>query len=117
MLEALVNFHVAFCQHHCYSLITQMSLMSPGIWKILPWKVIILIHDKGLEKSHILGRLFYIFCLGWTLLGSLNFPFFETLLSEPRQREAYALSKLEYLAKLEKSLKGRREFLQETCYS
>lgn len=82
-----------------------------------PWKVIILIHDKGLEKSHILGRLFYIFCLGWTLLGSLNFPFFETLLSEPRQREAYALSKLEYLAKLEKSLKGRREFVQETCYS
>ena len=63
-----------------------------------PWKVIILIRDEGFERSHILGRLFYIFCLGRNHLESLNFPFLETLLRELRERLMLYFE--EYLAKL-----------------
>lgn len=89
MSEALVTFHVALCQHHHSSSITQYVLDASWDLEDSPWKLIVLIHDKGLEKSHILGRLFYIFCLRQTRLESLNLPFSETLLRDPREGKGY----------------------------
>lgn len=87
MSDALVTFHVALCQRHHSPVVTQWALDAASDLEEFPWKLIILIHEKGLEKSRILGSLFYIFCLGQSHLGSLNLPFLESLLRDPRERK------------------------------
>ena len=63
-----VTFRVAFCEYHHSSLIIHYVLDVCWDLEGSLWKLTKLIHDKEFEKSHILGRLFYIFCLGWAHL-------------------------------------------------
>lgn len=64
MSEALTAFCVIFCQHHHSSFIS--CYVPDAFWELEEsfWKLTTLIHDKGLENTYILGRLFHIFCLG-----------------------------------------------------